>query len=80
MPNYFFDVHNDGKVQKDDTGTECSDWQAVREAAMRFLPDIAREEMPKDGDQRSLVVLVTDENKHPIYSATLSFAGLWLQR
>jgi hypothetical protein len=80
VPLFFFDVQDSGKVQKDGTGTELPDAEAARTAAMRFLPDIAREEIPRDGDQRAFVVLVTDEDGRPVYSATLNFAGLWLQR
>ena len=80
MPRYFFDVHETGKVDKDDTGTEMLDRNAVRVAAMRLLPDIVREEISKDGDHRAFAVLVTDADEHPIYSATLSYTGLWLRR
>lgn len=80
MPRYFFDTHDTGRVDKDDTGTELSDLEAVRAAARQYLPDIAREELPKDGDQRSFAVLVTDEDGHPVYSVTLAYTGLWLLR
>lgn len=80
MPRYFFDIHDDHTVHHDDTGTEFDSLDDVRHAAMRLLPDMAREEVPKDGDRRSLVVLVTGEGGHPVYSATLSFTGLWLKR
>lgn len=79
MPRYFFDIH-DGWSQRDDTGTEFDDLDAVRLEAIRTLPDIARDEIPKDGDRRTFTVLVTDENGCPIYSATLNFTGLWLKR
>jgi glycine/D-amino acid oxidase-like deaminating enzyme len=79
MPRYFFDTHDGGTV-KDDTGTEFPDLDAVRKEAMRLLPDIARDEVPRDGDHRTFVVLVTDEDGRPVYSATLSYTGLWLSR
>lgn len=79
LTRYFFDVH-DGGPQLDDTGTELPDLDAVRLQAIHTLPDIARDEIPKDGDRRTFTVLVTDENGHPIYSATLNFTGLWLRR
>ena len=79
MPRYFFDIH-DGGSSRDDTGTECSDDEAARKIAIRTLPDIARDEIPKDGDQRSFVALIRDENGHPVFSATLSYAGVWLNR
>lgn len=80
MPRYFFDVHDTGKAQKDDTGTELPDVAAARHAAMRLLPAVAKEELSKNGDHRSFVVLVTDEDGHPVYSATLNYAGLYLAR
>lgn len=79
MPRYFFDIHN-GDPTRDDTGTECLDLDTVRLKAIRTLPDIAREEIPKDGDRRTFTVLVTGEDGRPVYSATLNFTGLWLQR
>ncbi|MER2264443.1 DUF6894 family protein [Methylobacterium oxalidis] len=79
MPRYFFDVH-DGGPEFDDTGTELSGPDEARAKARSLLPDIAREEIPKNGDQRTFTVMVRDESGHPVYSATLSFAGLQLQR
>lgn len=79
MTRYFFDIH-DGGPSRDDTGTECADLDAVRQQAVRALSDIAREEIPKDGDRRTFTVLVTDENGRPVYSATLNFTGQWLMR
>ena len=79
MPRYFFDIH-DGTSTRDDTGTECADPEAARKLAIRTLPDIARDEIPKDGDRRSFTVLVTDEEGRPVFAATLSYAGLWLHR
>ncbi len=79
MPLYFFDIHNGGPT-RDDIGTECTDLEAVRQQAIRALPDIAREEIPADGDQRTFTVLVTDEDGRSVYSATLNFTGLWLLR
>jgi hypothetical protein len=80
LSRYFFDLHDNGKVQKDDMGTEFENLDEVRAAAMRFLPDIAREEVPSDGDCRAFVVLVTDEDARPVYSAMLSYTGVWLPR
>ena len=76
---YFFDIHNGGP-KRDDTGTECADLDAVRQQALRTLPEIAREEIPRDGDRQTFTVLVTDDDGHPVYSGTLSYAGLWLLR
>lgn len=79
MPRYFFDIHDSGST-RDENGTECANLDEVRAQALRTLPDIAREEIPKDGDRRTFTVLVTDSDGYPIYSATLTYAGLWLLR
>ena len=79
MARYFFDIH-DGGSTRDDTGTECADDEAARKIAIRTLPDIARDEIPRDGDRRSFVVLVTSEDGGPVFSATLSYTGVWLKR
>jgi hypothetical protein len=52
----------------------------VRKAAQKLLPAVGYEELPLDGDNRLLAVIVTDESGRPVYSATLNYAGLWLQR
>ncbi|GJE73316.1 hypothetical protein CHKEEEPN_4880 [Methylorubrum podarium] len=56
VPRYFFDTH-DGAFHRDEDGTECADLDAVRREAMIFLPEIARWEIPKDGNQRAFTVL-----------------------
>ena len=50
MPRYFFDIH-DGQLQRDEDGTECADFDAARREAMISLPDVARWEIPSDGDR-----------------------------
>ena len=80
MTRYFFDVSDTGMMQKDDEGTEFSNLEDVRTAAMRLLSDIARDAIYKGGDHRSFAVVITDENASSIYSATLTYAGLWAPR
>ncbi len=80
MPRYFFDVHSDGHKYGDDVGTEFTTLEEVRQAAMRVLPAVAHEDIPKDGDKQAFTVLVTDEDGQPVYSATLAYVGLWLLR
>ncbi|AWN42375.1 DUF6894 family protein [Methylobacterium durans] len=79
MPRYFFDVH-DGGPEFDDTGTELAGPDESYAKARSLLPDIAREEIPRNGDHRTFTVLVKDENGQPVYSATLTYAGIRLQR
>ena len=80
MPRYFFHIHTDGDIVRDDTGTEFGSLDDVRKAAQQLLPAVGYEEIPNDGDRRTLAVVVEDEEEQPIYSATLSYAGLWLTR
>ncbi|ACB27816.1 MULTISPECIES: DUF6894 family protein [Methylobacterium] len=77
MPRYFFDIH-DGQLQRDEDGTECADFDAARREAMISLPDVARWEIPSDGDRQSYTVIVRDAAGAPIYTATLTFTGLRL--
>ena len=79
MPRYFFDVH-DSFVSYDDTGVELQGLHEVRQSALRALPAIAADEIPMGGDRRHFTVLVKDDAGLPVYSATLSFIGMWLQR
>lgn len=80
MPCFFFDIHENEKVYRDDVGHELSDLDAARKEAMKALPGIAYDEIPKDGDHQTFVCLVTDGDGKPVYSATLSYVGQWLLR
>ncbi|ABY28500.1 DUF6894 family protein [Methylorubrum extorquens] len=80
MARYFFDVHDGALHQFDDDGTECATLDEARAQAMQLLPDIAREQALNGGDRHAYTVLVTDEDHHPVYSATLTLTGLWLIR
>ena len=80
MPRYFFDIQDGRKPYHDETGVEFSDLEAVRHQAMRVLPEIAKDEVPTDGDRQTFTVMVTDEDGKPIYSAALNFTGMWLLR
>lgn len=80
MSRYFFDIYANGRHSIDDHGQDCAALEQVRTEAMRTLPSIAKDEVAKDGDRQAYTVLVMDEGGKPVYSATLSFAGLWLRR
>ncbi len=79
MPRWFFDLHDDNKIHIDDEGSDLADLEEACKEARRFLPDIARYEIPKDGDKRAFVVLVRDEEGKAVYSATLTYAGVRLR-
>lgn len=76
MPRYFFDIHDGQSYQRDNEGTECAGYKEAREEAMRALPEIARFAIPGDGDNRAFTVMVCDESRAVVYTATLTFAGL----
>ncbi|CAO4183421.1 DUF6894 family protein [Methylorubrum aminovorans] len=77
MPRYFFDTH-DGAFNLDEEGNECENFEAARREAMIFLPEVARWEIPRDGDHRAFTVMVRDDNGIVVYTATLTYAGLTL--
>ncbi|MCE4227001.1 hypothetical protein HCU64_25015 [Methylobacterium sp. C25] len=78
MARYFFDIHDGRKLMRDDDGEKCADAAAIRRLAMETLPQIASNEIPKDGDQQAYTVVVRNESNVTVYTATLAFAGLWL--
>lgn len=78
MARYFFHIHQNGNLIKDHEGSEFANLEQVRVEAMHTLPEIAKDQVPKDGNRQAYMVLVTDEAGGPVYSATLTFAGLWL--
>ncbi|TXN81105.1 hypothetical protein [Methylobacterium sp. WL8] len=80
MARYFFDVHDGSVHQFDDKGTEFDTLDEVREQAMRLLPDVARDQALHESGRNAYTVVVTDEDHHPVYSATLSLVGVWLIR
>ncbi len=75
MPLFFLDIHNGG-IMHDDIGSELPDADAARLEAIRALPQIAADEIPKGGDRQHFAVVVKDESGHIIYMATLVFTGL----
>ena len=78
MPRYFFDIHNGSSLVRDSCGTTCEGREGVRQQAMRALPAIAQDEIPRDGDRQAFTALVRDESGLTVYTATLTFAGLWV--
>ena len=78
MARYFFDIHSRGQLARDGDGTECDSLEVVRAEAMQTLPDIARDVITIDGDRQAFTVLVRDENDATVYTATLTFAGAWV--
>ncbi|KQO73422.1 hypothetical protein ASF58_22895 [Methylobacterium sp. Leaf125] len=79
MPRYFFDIH-DGKILRDEEGTDLPGPEEAACYAKTVLPEITAHEVPRDGEHQAFSVLVTDEDGHPIYSAAMTYTGTWLIR
>ncbi|GJD96105.1 DUF6894 family protein [Methylobacterium iners] len=77
MARYFFDVHN-STLMRDTEGSECAGFEEIRREAMLMLPAFAKDKIPKDGDRQAFTMLVRNEAHVTVYTATLTFAGLWL--
>ena len=76
MPRFFFDFA-DGTVMPDDTGTEFPNAHAARDAAVKVLPDIARDEIGA-GQGRQVLVLMRDEKGRALFTASLHLTAKWL--
>ena len=77
MPRYSFDMH-DGELHRHDEGSEPADYEAARKEAMIFLPEVARWEIPKDGDHRPFSVFVRDESGTIVYTGRLTYSDIRL--
>ena len=76
MPRYFFDIV-DGDLTVDEDGTAFADAHAARDAAIRVLPDIARDTIGT-GQSRSVQVLMRDEEDRALFTASLTLTAKWL--
>ena len=77
MARYFFDFF-DGTVMRDPVGYECAGPEDIRHEVMKALPEIAKGAIPQDGDKQAFTVSVRNESNLTVYTATLTFAGIWL--
>ena len=77
MPKYFFDINNGDGLTRDEDGAEFAFLDEVRDAAIRVLPDIARDVLPDSG-RRVLSVRVRDEDDRYVFHASLSLISEWL--
>jgi hypothetical protein len=78
MTRYYFDIHDGRHLIRDNVGTECSGPDAIRSEAMTALPAIARDTISTDGDRQALTVIVRNTRNLTVYTATLTFASIWL--
>lgn len=77
MPQYLFDLISGDKHQVDLAGVELPDDDAARDAALRSLADLARQDIPRGGD--SSICIVVRRGPVPIYSATMTLTDQWLR-
>ena len=78
MTRYFFDIHDGRSFVRDPEGTECANPDDLIVEAMNVLPLVAKDVIPTDGDRQAFTLSVRDENNVTVYTATMTFAGLWM--
>ena len=76
MPRYFIDTDDERMLHIDTVGFDFDSDDDARRHALEALPDMARDNIP-DGDCRTFVVGVRDENGEMVYRATLTLKGQW---
>lgn len=78
MPRYFFDTEDNGTLTVDEEGLELPSDKAVRDEAIRVLPEIAKDQLP-DGPQHSFWVKVRDDSGAYVFEASLELKSSWLR-
>lgn len=78
MALYFFDIYDDQNLRVDEVGVDLASAEQACEEARQSLSDIAGDEIHEGVERRSFLILVRNEQKVPIYTATLTFTGLRL--
>lgn len=79
MARHFFDIHNGTEFFRDTEGHECAGKESIRHEATRALPEIARHAIPvRAHDTQAFTLLVRDEGNRTVFSATMTFAGVWM--
>ncbi len=72
MPRYVFVIH-----ARDETHAgiprELPDLDAARREAVRALTEVAKDELPNDGDTQSICISVADEQGRELLIASLEF-------
>ncbi len=79
MERFYFDIHDGERFTPDEDGSVCESRKAMRDIAIKTLPDMARDELP-DGNQRAFTVKVRDESGRYVFQATLSLMAEWLDQ
>ena len=76
MPRFFFDI-SAGSLTVDDVGVEFPNAHAARDVALRTLPAVARDKIV-DGSSREVSVLMRDEDRRALFTASLTLTDKWL--
>ena len=76
MERYYFDIGN-GHLTVDTEGRELAGADAIAEAAMSTLLEVARFEVVAN-NERELSVSVRNEEGKPIYRASVTVRAGWL--
>ncbi len=71
MPHYFFDTDDGDTFLEDDEGQDLDGIEQVRLQAQSGLADMARDVVPGDGPERTMVVTVRDQAGKIVLRATL---------
>jgi len=78
MPRYFIDTDDGVMEARDEEGQDLASPHAARNAALKALPDMARDEIP-NGEERTFTVTIRREGGREIYQATLTLKGRWIE-
>jgi len=76
VPRYYFDI-SDGDVTTTDTEGQEMSIDEARQEAIGVLPQLAKDVLP-DGDTRTFVSYVRDEEGSGIFRAKLTLRAEWL--
>ncbi|MEQ8256803.1 MULTISPECIES: DUF6894 family protein [Roseovarius] len=74
MAHFYFDVNDGRKRSVDDYGVTYNTKDEAKQAAMRELSLIIRDDLP-DGERANYVVTVRDETSTPIYVVMAAVMG-----
>jgi len=71
MPRYFIDTSDQRFFRRDETGQDLTDDQTAKQVAVSTLPHMANDALP-DGDARTFLAIVRDENGKMLLQASLA--------
>ena len=75
MPRYFFDTDDGDTFHEDEEGVDLNGIEEVRLQAQSGLADMARDVVPGDGPERTMVVAVRDQAGKIVLRAALVLMG-----